>query len=704
MKFIQFRHLAVLLNIAALAFFNISHANPALFNIAELRDLPLRELLAVKVISGTRSPIEVEKSPGIIRAFSQDEFKLYGFRTLRDVIQQVPGYQINEARTGHSNLFVRGVQGRSTSKILLIIDGVPMRDLFWGNFNIDEFINLAQVERIEFLNGPGSVLFGANAFAGVINITTKSSSKQGYIEAGYGHLQSYADGATENHSYQQLSIEGSEHHWYGFADYYNNEGFNPQHNRSGAYSSEQAMTKRKQSLLLKYHQAGFSAIASITDYQYPYTLSSNSEEREFEVRPYYLSARYEGFKNNWEYNFQGFINRVNLTRTDEDYNSDGSLSRRRFGYRDGTFIGFDSDASYRFSAHQLTFGISWLRDMGGRNENVSYSYKNGELSKISLSKLLLEDPQRDDLAFFVQDLWQINQHFSVTSGLRYSYLSDFDNQLTYRIGLTAQRGHWYSKLLFGSAFRVPTYRENLKLYDNPLIGSNDLEPEKLLTLEAQIGYRLPDADYNLTLYRNTYTNFIKDLPTQSINGQYLTPSDPSEGDEYSFNLDEIKTFGLELNANWYPTDNLNLRFGASALLQAEETAGVAPENAVLLVPWVSETQDLTFISRYNLSFAAAWRISPIYRVAANMIYVSSRNLPSSYQSSVASDLQQFSNADAYTLVNLNATARLSPGWELSAYINNVFDTRSYSQHMQDPTEYDIENPGRVIGLYLRAYY
>ncbi len=680
----------------------VTNSYAAELALNDMLNMSLAELLDVKVDVGTRSAVEIQKTPGIVRVFVQKDFERYGFRTLQDVLQQMPGYQINAARVGHSNLFIRGVQGRSTSKILLLIDGVPMRDLFWGNFNVDEMINLAQVERVELLNGPGSVLYGANAFAGIIKITTKSEGRS--IEAGYGVLDSYKDGETEQHHFQQVVVEGSTDHVYGFAEYYDSEGFNPERNRSGELDT-QAQRKHKKAAFVKYNNNGLTALASVNDYEYPYTLSDTGNEREFHREPSYASVQYQHEdKQGGSYHVQGFVNRSNLSRVDDSYTDEGDLKRHRIGYRNGWLLGLDADSSRRWGDHQVTFGLSWLRDEGGRHENVSYNYKNGALSSISSSNLLLEDPSRDDIGLFVQDLWQFNRYLSATAGMRYSYLSDFDNQLTYRLGLTGQYEQWYSKLLFGTAFRVPTYRESLKLYDNPLIGRNLLKPETLTTLEAQLGYRFSKADINVTLYRNSYNDFITDLPTKSVNGQYLTPDAPEDGDEYSYNLDEINTFGVELGGTWYPQSNFSLRFALSALLTAEETAGLQPENTELLVDWYAGTRDLGFLSEYTASLAAGWQISPRYRLGASVYYVGARSLTSDYQSRIDPELRNASNADAYTVFNLNATASLYQNWALSFYINNLFDTRSYGQHMQDPTEYDIENAGRVLGVYLKASY
>lgn len=165
-KTIKFLSLIVMCNT-----FNHAFANQTI----DLRlELSLEDLLNLHVDVATKSSMPLHKSPAIARVFTQDDIQRFGFQTLADLLLTVPSFQINPFKAGNIGVFVRGVQGRNTSKILLLIDGAPMRDAFWGNFNIDEMVSMTNIKRIEILNGPGSVIHGANAFAAVISITTKS--------------------------------------------------------------------------------------------------------------------------------------------------------------------------------------------------------------------------------------------------------------------------------------------------------------------------------------------------------------------------------------------------------------------------------------------------------------------------------------------------------------------------------------------------
>ena len=108
----------------------------------DLLNLSLEELLNVKVTSTTKSSLEIRQAPGVVRVFTRTDIVRLGFTTLRDVLRQIPGIQVIEYRTGHQTIWVRGVQSRYNNKVLLLIDGVPMHDSYYGHFDIDESLAL----------------------------------------------------------------------------------------------------------------------------------------------------------------------------------------------------------------------------------------------------------------------------------------------------------------------------------------------------------------------------------------------------------------------------------------------------------------------------------------------------------------------------------------------------------------------------------
>lgn len=112
-------------------------------------------------------------------------------KTVLDVMRRLPGVDIaqNGGMGQSSSLFVRGTESRH---VLVLVDGVPMaRPGISNNSDIDQ-IPLSLVQRIEYIRGPRSAVYGSGAMGGVVNIITMTDSERSQINAGAG-----------THGYQQ---------------------------------------------------------------------------------------------------------------------------------------------------------------------------------------------------------------------------------------------------------------------------------------------------------------------------------------------------------------------------------------------------------------------------------------------------------------------------------------------------------------------
>ncbi len=211
--------------------------------------------------------------------FTSDDFARFGFTTIQDVLNTVPGIQIQEYRAGHQLVWIRGVQARYNNKVLLLVDGVPMRDSYYGNFNIDEMFPLEVIEKIEILNGPGSVLYGANSFSGVISITTKKEGKS--VGADYGSLNSYS-----------VQGEYDTKGLYANANMYRTDGFQPEYMSDGN-SRNVDQSGYGNFGLVKYTKENLTVLGGVADYGQSYKYRSTKKEYYFTRTPIWASAKYK---------------------------------------------------------------------------------------------------------------------------------------------------------------------------------------------------------------------------------------------------------------------------------------------------------------------------------------------------------------------------------------------------------------------------
>ena len=154
-----------------------------------LGDLTLEQLsnIVVSSVSGRAEPLS--RAMGSVYVITSDDIRRSGATTLPEALRLAPNLQV--ARTGASGYAItaRGFNSVFANKLLVLIDGRSIyTPTFSGVFWDAQSVMLEDVDRIEVISGPGGVLWGANAFNGVINVTTKSASATpgGLATAGYG--------------------------------------------------------------------------------------------------------------------------------------------------------------------------------------------------------------------------------------------------------------------------------------------------------------------------------------------------------------------------------------------------------------------------------------------------------------------------------------------------------------------------------------
>lgn len=129
------------------------------------------------VTAGIRASTE-EKAPASLTVISEEEIRMSGAATVPEILRRVPGIDIAEMNASDTNISIRGFNRRVSNKVLVLVDGRSVYQDFLGN-TFWPLLNVAMgdIARIEVIRGPGSALYGANAFAGVVNIITKVGEK-----------------------------------------------------------------------------------------------------------------------------------------------------------------------------------------------------------------------------------------------------------------------------------------------------------------------------------------------------------------------------------------------------------------------------------------------------------------------------------------------------------------------------------------------
>ena len=126
------------------------------------------------VVSASRGKQKIFESPSAITVITAKDIQNYGSESLPEVLRTVPGMEVMRTSTMNPEVTARGFTHEGQNKILTMVDGRSVNvDLFGTTFWEFLPVSVWEIKRVEVIRGPGSALYGANAFSGVVSIFTK---------------------------------------------------------------------------------------------------------------------------------------------------------------------------------------------------------------------------------------------------------------------------------------------------------------------------------------------------------------------------------------------------------------------------------------------------------------------------------------------------------------------------------------------------
>lgn len=134
----------------------------------------------------TGSPRPVSKAPAVASVITAEEIRASGATTVLQALEQVPGLHIGLSSINRLRpiFSMRGIHTGNSPQTLVLVDGHEIPDTFSGSLLPTIYLPIENVARIEVIRGPGSAIYGADAFAGVINIISKTDVDINGAQAG----------------------------------------------------------------------------------------------------------------------------------------------------------------------------------------------------------------------------------------------------------------------------------------------------------------------------------------------------------------------------------------------------------------------------------------------------------------------------------------------------------------------------------------
>ncbi|HAI97614.1 MAG: TonB-dependent receptor [Cycloclasticus sp.] len=609
----------------------------------------------------------VSQAPAVASIISAKTIRQIGARDIDEVLETIPGLHVSYAAGGYNPIYqIRGISSSTNPQVLMLINGIPITNIFAGNRSQAwAGMPVENISRIEVIRGPGSALYGADAFAGTINIITKNASEINGLEVGVS--------------------AGSFDEYRGWLQYGSTVA-----GWETAFSAQVLDTHGQHEKVDRDFQSGLDSLLGTSASLAPGSISLGRQS---------LDTRLDLSKEKWQIRlgYQGrrhgktgaglfqALDPVGEANADR-YNADITYHNQSFTEH------WDFKAQYSFfnsitesdlvllppgtnitglPAHTFPNGVIAKPDVHERHNRIDLSmfytglqhhdirigagFHHQDQYKIEEKKNYLavgpaliplgavidvtdtapfnQEETRKIYYAFAQDAWDFAPDWTLTAGLRYDHYSDFGDTLNPRLALVWQTSYRLtSKLLYGRSFRAPSFAEQFNINNPVALGNPDLDPEIIDTYEMAFSYTATD---NLKLSMNLFYYQMKDIirfnPTTANNTGKQTGH------------------GLEAEINWKATDKWSVY--ANYAYQSSEDKDT--DSEVADVP----QQQIYLRTHYELT--------SIWSINSQLNHVRDRKRAST-------DLR--SAIDDYTVVDLTLRAKeFAPGFEFALSARNLFD-------------------------------
>ncbi len=583
------------------------------------------------VVTATRIPTPADAVPVAVTVIRGTELRERGILTVAEALRSVPAASVvtTSAYGSQTSLFLRGGQ---SNYVKVLIDGVP-QNAPGGAF---DFANLTtdNVERIEVVRGPASVLYGSDAVAGVVQIFTREG--RGLTQANLT-----ASGGTYGSDALDATISGGD----GRASYalsvsrFSSDGLDSINNqfRNGVFSARarfQPDARTGAALSIRYGDALYHFPRD-----YRGAVVSNNQHQ-LERGPSLGLDLGHTFSDRVEGRVMGTWHRANYQYA---IGKNGPADSTTFPYASSdwiTRIGLDARANLRLVPRDvLTVGTALEREaMAGTTLDGSRSRTNG--------------------AIYLQGVSSPERPVHITIGARLEDNERFGAYATYRAGVSARLAEGVQAIVsVGTGFKEPSFYENFAtgfVHGNP-----DLRPEHSRSWEAGLEYRSPGR----AVLRSTYfgQRFVDMIDYNAT---------PPAGEANYSNVARASADGVELSTRLMPERRFTITASYTYLSATVTRSGFDASSGALL----AAGQPLVRRPKHSAWLDFTYGTAPRGTISLAMAYVGEReDRDFSIPSSPRVPLPSYVRVDVAAQLDVLSPRGGTPGVAISGRVENLLD-------------------------------
>ncbi|GAB6906514.1 TonB-dependent receptor [Desulfosarcina cetonica] len=598
------------------------------------------------VVTGTRTAHAIKDAPVETTLITREDIEKSNAQTVTDIVKTIPGMSVsgNDDIFGGSSSRAR-LRGLSFNNGygLILIDGQRMHGSSQSGAHGEYAVGLNQIpvsmiERIEVIKGPSSVLYGSDAMAGVINIITRKIPQKATMGAGvkYGW---YKVSKSINY-YTDAEVTPSDYGKY--------------RNTRNAYAYAGNKINDRMGFLFDYDHEDSEGTSND-----PYDNNRDSAMGKFDVVfsdmvSAWVKGEISEFERTTSYVTSEDSYRI-AAGLDFDFSENQKLMFKGYHYRD-EFSTSSRDGEIGFDQGEFQYtwdtGVSHVLTLGSEFQRQTIDYYMNNTATVNGVTVRTRTTVKEDVdtfSVYLQDEWTLFNKLVLVPGLRWDHHSTFGNSFNPKLNVMYHLLENTSlRASVGKSFKSPTIRQlyyDVPYWHSPFwVASNpDLEPEESIGYSAGIEqwFLNNKGMVNLTFYRNEISDMVvTDTTGQTYEGAPL----------YIYeNVDEATVQGVELTAQFYPTESFSLAAGYAFTDSEDESTG----------------NDLTYTPDHSFSISPAYEYIPWgLGVSGTLSYVSDQY----------TDTDNTRVQEAHVLVDGKIFKRLTKMAKITLEVDNIFDS------------------------------